>query len=87
MRIEGEKEKPKDEQATCKRVCDFFRLAVPTYLSALSGEALTLIIVIFAGQFNNADMIAGVGLASTTNFILCYSILFGCNRPIETFTS
>ena len=68
-------------------ILDFFRLAIPTYLSNLCSEALTLTIVVFAGQFNDADKIAGVGLASTTSFILCYSVLFGCIRPVETFTS
>lgn len=87
MPVAGMENKVASEYSFASTVCEFFKLAIPTYISNFCSEAFTLIVIIFAGQFDNADMIAGVGLASTTSFILCYGILFGCNKPIETFTS
>ena len=43
--------------------------------------------MIYAGRFNNAAMLAGVGLGNTTLNILCLSIEFGMTGALETLVS
>ena len=42
---------------------------------------------IFAGRFNDAAKLAGVGLGSSTNEILCMSLVVGLNGALETLVS
>ena len=80
-------ENPSEKQTIKSQIINLIRLASPIFIANLCSEAFGFISVIFAGQIGNADMIAGVGLAGTTCWIMCYSVLFACIKPIETFTS
>ena len=65
----------------------FLRLAVPTILSCnfmlLTGLANT----IFAGRFNDAAKLAGVGLGTSAMCIICLAVVLGLNGALETLVS
>ena len=65
----------------------FMGLSIPIIIQC-NFVFLTLVTnIIFAGRFNDAAKLAGVGLGITINHILCLSIMMGMNGALETLVS
>ena len=65
----------------------FLRLAVPMVISCNFSVMIGLANTVFAGRFNDAAKLAGVGLGCSTTWILCMSLVLGLNGALETLVS
>ena len=65
----------------------FLRIAVPVIITCNFIFLILVINIIFAGRLNDVAKLAGVGLGTTIDHILCLAILFGLNGALETLVS
>ena len=75
------------ETSIFEKLLDFFKLAVPTTVSNTCMNAIYLTNLLFGGSLNDAEKLAGIGVATTTHFVLSYSLMFAAAKPMETYTS
>ena len=65
----------------------FLHLAFPIIIQCNFIYLIVVLNTIFAGKFNDAAKLAGVGLGTTINHIMCLSVLMGMNGALETLVS
>ena len=65
----------------------FLKLSIPTILQCNLMMFPNIVNTVYAGRFNDAAKLAGVGLGNTTLNILCLSIMMGMTGALETFVS
>jgi Na+-driven multidrug efflux pump len=65
----------------------FTKLAIPTVLSCIFMQLVSVINIVFVGQLNDAAKLAGCGLGNTLASICGFSIMVGLNGAIDTLAS
>ena len=65
----------------------FLSLSIPTIFQCNCMLLTGMFNTIYAGRFDDAEKLAGIGLGNTTLNILCLSIVMGMNGALETLVS
>lgn len=66
---------------------NFTVLCVPLFLSSLGTALNKTITIFFVSQRNDPILLAGIGLGSATNDILCYIFLYSMSTALMPFAS
>ena len=78
---------PPPYQPYGKMFSSFMGLSIPIIIQCNFVLFTIVTNIVFAGRFNDAAKLAGVGLGITITHILCLSILMGMNGALETLVS